>query len=60
MVLRFTGQNQRKDDSKSIGFWYSLDMLLPFIQLRQAHYACQVAADCLQAPLQIAEASSFG
>ena len=36
-----TGQNQakKKDGTpETIGFWYSLDMLLPIIELRKAHY----------------------
>jgi hypothetical protein len=37
VVLGVTGQNQR-DDGKMIGIWYSLDMLLPIIQLRKEHY----------------------
>jgi uncharacterized protein YjbI with pentapeptide repeats len=37
VVLGVTGQNQR-DDGKRIGIWYSLDMLLPIIQLRKTHY----------------------
>jgi hypothetical protein len=37
IVLRATGQN-RRDDGEVIGVWYSLDMLLPIIQLRKEHY----------------------
>jgi hypothetical protein len=39
IVLRVTGQDTpRRWREERIGFWYSLDMLLPIIQLRKAHY----------------------
>ena len=37
IVLGVTGQNQR-NDGRTIGMWYSLDMLLPIIKLREKHY----------------------
>lgn len=39
IVLGVTGQNTSPPwGERRIGIWYSLDMLLPIIQLRKAHY----------------------
>ncbi len=35
-ILRW--ENERLNDSKKLGFWYSFDMLLPIIRLRERHY----------------------
>ena len=36
IILRVTGQN-RRPDGNTIGLWYSLEMLLPIVELRKQH-----------------------
>ncbi|MCJ9428414.1 hypothetical protein [Kordiimonas marina] len=45
----FLRYNEEKDlDDQPLGLIYSLDMLLPFVKLRDAHYAIELKKDCVR------------
>ena len=41
VILRVRGE--RSGDGQRLGVWYSLDMLLPIIRLREAHYDVDIS-----------------
>ena len=40
-ILRL--KEERLDNGKKLGFWYSLDMLLPIVRLREKHYEADLS-----------------
>ena len=38
VLLRTEVNRKKKMDDEDLGFWYSIDMLLPVVHLRERHY----------------------
>ena len=41
-------RKQPHDKGEKLGFWYSLDMLLPIIRLREKHYEVDLSSKCVR------------
>ena len=42
-------RGERSEDGKRLGVWYSLDMLLPIIRLRERHYEVDISPNTCSA-----------